>query len=223
MDTCLSGGASAPAQCSLLNRWYVTHTLLHSSCCTLMCLGLLRGAVLTQDIDSIKGVVAYASQYLSAMKKTRWCTYDRELWAIARAVQHSRHYLGLRISHYSYWPSAIVGIMATPQSQWQNRPVQLLGLEVGPTWLGGSQKWFVAHKCGCKCSVQAILQHGAIYHDSSLALPTPVNACTQTMDADFGAVRITEMPTGSHIATYDSSSHALSELEAHTSAKFLPG
>lgn len=42
-----------------------------------------------------------------------------------------------------------------------------------------------------------------------------MNAGTQTMDADFGAVCIIEMPTGSHIATSDSSCHALSELEAH--------
>lgn len=59
-------------------------------------------AVLAQDIDSIKKVVAYTSQYLSSMKKTRWSTYDREFWAIAWVVQHLRHYLGLGISHYTY-------------------------------------------------------------------------------------------------------------------------
>ena len=99
------------------------------------------GSVLTQQVDGLERVVAYASHALSAAER-RWSTYDRELWSIVWSVRNFRHYLGLRHFTIVTDHKPLLGLRRLPIDNDRTGRRSRWALELDP------YDWVIVHKSG---------------------------------------------------------------------------
>ncbi|KAK7895747.1 hypothetical protein WMY93_021072 [Mugilogobius chulae] len=101
------------------------------------------GSVLTQSVDGLEKVVAYASHALSATER-KWSTYDRELWAIVWSVRNFRHYLGLQPFTIVTDHKPLLGLRRLPIDNDRTGRRSRWALELDP------YDWVIVHKSGVK-------------------------------------------------------------------------
>lgn len=99
------------------------------------------GSVLTQQVNGLDRVVAYASHALAAAER-RWSTYDRELWAIVWSVRNFRHYLGLRPFTIVTDHKPLLGLRRLPIDNDRTGRRSRWALELDP------YDWVIVHKSG---------------------------------------------------------------------------
>lgn len=101
------------------------------------------GAVLTQRLNGLEQVIAYASHSLSKTER-RWSTYDRELYAIVWAVRHFKHYLLATPFTIITDHKPLVGLRKLPITHDNSGRRSRWALELDPF------DWVIEHKEGAK-------------------------------------------------------------------------
>ncbi|CAL9692089.1 unnamed protein product [Knipowitschia caucasica] len=99
------------------------------------------GSVLTQSVEGLERVVAYASHALRVAER-KWSTYDRELWAIVWSIRNFRHYLGLRHLTIVTDHKPLLGLRQLPVDNDRTGRRCRWGLELD------SYDWIIVHKSG---------------------------------------------------------------------------
>lgn len=146
------------------------------------------GSVLTQLVDGLDRVVAYASHALTASER-RWSTYDRELWAIVWSVRNFRHYLGLRHFTIVTDHKPLLGLRRLPIDNDRTGRRSRWALELDP------YDWVIMHKSGVQHTNADALSRCPV------APVTLVSSGTQTVvtgggssDAVYGVETSSEAP-----------------------------